>query len=434
MGRADELAERVGTSCPECGAAVPVDERYVVWCAVCDWNVDPGAPDPEPGWIAAARRRMARKYGEQLAAEMERDGGSFGRVKRDAGTLLALSIAGLVNAGTVLLAVAGVLLLVLGWDTGILPAVGALMLGLAWVMRPRRMRLPQEGPLLYRADAPELFALIDEVAGVVGTTGVHVVVVDTEANASVTTYGLRARRVLTIGLGLWEVLSPQERVALLGHELGHFAHGDTRRGVFMSDALRALATWRYVLTPLSSGGIVDRLVSVLAFLPLTAVIGLLSLLDHLTLRESQRAEYLADVSSARAGSTVAAVALLDRLLLCGSVANYLRRESVAARGKGGPGRLPVAARPEDGLWERLAEYVAGVPEQEYERLRRVAARRGHGVDATHPPTHLRRRCVEVPGPFAPQVPYGASRAAAVAGELGPARALLAREVIRDHAG
>ncbi|MFD9418401.1 hypothetical protein ACFWC9_27305 [Streptomyces goshikiensis] len=58
--------------CPQCGTPVPVDEQYVAWCAECDWNVDPGAPDPEPGRIAAIRRRLARRHGEQLAAEMER--------------------------------------------------------------------------------------------------------------------------------------------------------------------------------------------------------------------------------------------------------------------------------------------------------------------------------------------------------------------------
>ncbi|WP_239516529.1 MULTISPECIES: M48 family metallopeptidase [unclassified Streptomyces] len=444
-----DLVRRAVRSCPECGAGVPVDERYVVWCAACDWNVDPGAPDPEGGRIAAARRRMARKHGEQLAAEMERSGESgqssasrrsgeaFGPVKHDANTVVAFGIALLVNGVTVFLAVAGVLLLLLGWGAGILPAIGALMLGLAWLMRPRRPRLPKDGPVLYRADAPELFALIDDVADVVGTTGVHVVVVDTDANASVTNYGLRARRLLTIGLGLWEILSPHERVALLGHELGHFANGDTRRGAFMDDALRALAMWNYVLTPLPHSGLVDRIMAVLMWLPRWTVFGLLTLLDHLTLRQSQRAEYLADRSAARAGSTEAAAALMDRLLVCGSVGDFLRRESVGARTKvrlGGRDGRADGGRPEDGLWERLAANFADMPEHEYERLRRVAALRGHSVDATHPPTHLRRRCAAVHGPFAPQVPYAAARAAAVAGELAPARAVLAREVIRDHAG
>ncbi|MET9886151.1 M48 family metallopeptidase [Streptomyces sp. NPDC006430] len=433
METSADVAQPVTQPCPECGAQVAFDERYVNWCAACDWNVDPGAPDPEPGRIAAARRRIARTYGDRLAAEMERSGVTAGPVGRDAATLLAYGISLLVHGGTVLLVAAGVLLILLGRSTGVLPAVGVLMLGLAWLMRPRRMRLTTYTPVLHRADAPALFELVDEVAGVVGTSGVHAVVVTTEANAAVTTYGLRGRRVLFLGLGLWEILSPQERVALLGHELGHFANGDTRRGAVMADAMRALVTWFSMLAPTSPIGLMDRFVNAVVFLPRWAVYGLLLLLDHLTLRASQRAEYLADMSAARAGSTEAAVALMDRLLVCVPVEDHLRRESVAAQMKGGPGGRAARDQAEDGLWERLAGRFGAVPEREYERLRRVAARRGHSVDSTHPPTHLRRRCAATFGPFAPQVAYDPPRAVALAGELAPARAELARRVIRDLA-
>lgn len=57
----------------------------------------------------------------------------------------------------------------------------------------------------------------------------HAVAVNGETNASVSTYGLRRRRLLTIGLGLWEILGTGQRIALLGHELGHYANGDTAR-------------------------------------------------------------------------------------------------------------------------------------------------------------------------------------------------------------
>ncbi|MCX4633357.1 M48 family metallopeptidase [Streptomyces sp. NBC_01443] len=425
---------RTVRECPECGAPVPVDERYVDWCAACDWNVDPGAPDPEQGRIPAARRRLAHAYGEQLAAEMERGGGESGPVGRDAATLLAFALSLLVHGVTVMLAVTGILLVVLGWDTGVQPAVGALLLGLAAVLRPRPTRLPKDGPVLYRADAPRLFELIDEVGAAVGTAGVHAVVVDPEANAAVTTYGLRARRMMILGLGLWEILPPQERVALLGHELGHFAHGDTRRGIVTGGALRALATWFYVLAPTPPDGLLDRFVNAVTFLPRWTVYGLLVLLDHLTLRATQRAEYLADVSAAKAGSTEAAVGLMDRILVSRAVGPELRRESVAAQVRGGSAGRQARERAEQGLWERLASHVGAVPEHEYERLRRVAARRGHSVDSTHPPTHLRRRCAATGGPYAAQVTYDEDRASTVAQELAPARAALARRVIRDYAG
>ncbi|MFI6148658.1 M48 family metallopeptidase [Streptomyces sp. NPDC051109] len=420
--------------CPECRAPVPVDERHVDWCAACDWNVDPGAPDPEPGRIPAARRRLAHAYGEQLAAEMEQGRGQSGPVGRDAATVSAFMLSLVVHGVTVLLLVAGVLLIVLGWETGVLPAVGALLLALAVVLRPRPGRLPKDAPVLYRADAPRLFELIDEVGAAIGTAGVHAVVLDPGANAGVTTYGMRGRRMLVLGLGLWEILLPQERVALLGHELGHFAHGDTRRGVVTGGALDALSTWYYMLAPNRPIGLMDRFVNAVTFLPRWIAYGLLVLLDHLTLRASQRAEYLADVSAAEVGSTEAAVGLMDRLLVCGTVGPELRRESVGAQMHGGSAGREARDAAERGLWERLASRIAAVPEHEYERLRRVAARRGHRVDSTHPPTHLRRRCAAAGGPYAAQVTYDGARGAAVAQELASARAAVARRVIRDYAG
>jgi hypothetical protein len=82
---------------------------------------------------------------------------------------------------------------------------------------------------------------------------------------------------------------------------------------------------------------------------------------------------------------------LDRSLIGDSVASALCTESVRAQTRIGDAHPRAAA---DGLWERSAERAATVPEREYERLRRVAALRGHSVDATHPPTHLRRHLVE----------------------------------------
>ncbi|MFB7462114.1 M48 family metallopeptidase [Streptomyces sp. NPDC056224] len=420
--------------CPECGTAVPRDERYVEWCGACDWNVDPGAPEPESGRIATVRRRLARAYGEQLAAEMERGAAGGAPRARDGATALAFTISLLVHGVTVFLVVAGVLLIVLGWETGAQPAIGVLLLVLASVLRPRPGRLPKDALTLHRADAPRLFELIDEVGAVVGTTGVHTVVVEPAANAAVTAYGLRQRRVLYLGLGLWEILTPQERVALLGHELGHFAHGDVRRGWVTNGALRSLSVWFDMLTPTPARTLQERFVNAVTFLPRWAVYGLLHLLDQLTLRASQRAEYLADTSAARAGSTAAAVALLDRLLVTGSVSPELRRESVAAQMRGGRGGREDRDKAEQGLWERLAAHVGAVPEREYERLRRVAARRGHSVDSTHPPTHLRRRCAAAGGPYPAQVVCDGSREDAVGAELAPARAALARQVIRDFAG
>ncbi|MEV4331820.1 M48 family metalloprotease [Streptomyces sp. NPDC049597] len=413
-----------GHRCPECGADVPVESRFVTWCDACDWNVDPGAPAPDPRRIEALRRRLAQRYGERLFADLGP------RPGRDVAGVLACALALVVHGVTAALAVTGLLLVVLGWGMGVLPVVGAVLLAIAVALRPRFGVLPDDTPVLRRPDAPRLFELVDEVAAVAGTAGVDTVVIAADANAAVSTYGVRHRRMLRIGLGLWEILTPPQRVALIGHELGHFAHGDTRRGAVVGRALDSLALWLYFLTPDSETDLMQRVTHWMMAVPRWAVLGLLHLLDQLTLRATQRAEYLADETAARAGSSVAAAELLDRLLLVPSVTSALHRESVVAHSRGGAAARREA---EQRLWERLAARIESVPEREYKRLRRVSTLRGHCADSTHPPTHLRRRRVSEGTQWQAAVRCDEERAGAIAAELTAARDHMAHVVIRDAA-
>ncbi|MYY09366.1 M48 family metalloprotease [Streptomyces sp. SID4919] len=434
MGTVDEVDAPQVRQCPGCGAAVAVNARFISWCAACDWNVDPGAPDPERGRLAVFRRRLAGRHGQQLAEEIERSGKEPGRAGPDRSTVLAFGVSLLVHSVTGGLLLTAGLLIIGGWGIGFLPVLGVVLLVIVAALLPRPGRLPRHAPVLYRADAPQLFELIDEVAAVVGTTGVHAVVVDTAFNAGVSAYGVRNRRVMYLGAGLWEVLTPQERVALLGHELGHFANGDVRSSFVTHGALRTLAHWYSFLTPNPVEGFLDLCVNTLVFLPRQVVHGLFLLLDGLTMRASQRAEYLADAHAARAGSTAAAVTMLDRLLIGDAVEAHLRRTSTATRaGRGSHGQEAREAVERE-LWEGLAARIGSIPETEYERRRRVSARRGHSVDDTHPPTHLRRRCLAAAEPQPGQVVCDTSRAQSIATELAPARARLTHTLLRDNTG
>ncbi|MGJ3561446.1 hypothetical protein ACR6C2_37100 [Streptomyces sp. INA 01156] len=55
-----------------------------------------------------------------------------------------------------------------GWG-GARVVLGLFLLALAWSLRPRLLGLPDDALLLHRAEAPELYALIDEVARAAGT-------------------------------------------------------------------------------------------------------------------------------------------------------------------------------------------------------------------------------------------------------------------------
>ncbi|NEA62370.1 M48 family metalloprotease [Streptomyces sp. SID12488] len=415
--------------CPECGTEIQADRRFTKWCPACDWNVDPGGPEEKKGRLETLRRRLAQRHGENLLATMSTDAADAQRARRDVSGVLAYVIALLIHALTAVLAVTGIWWVVSGWgEFRMLP--GGFLLLLGWALRPRLNRLPKDedaGVVLRRPDAPELFALIDEIAEASGTRGVDVVAVNAETNASVQAYGLRGR-LLTLGLPLWESLTPEHRIALLGHELGHYSNGDTRRGLVLGTAFRSLGLWLYYLSPIPNPTPVQVVTNLVCVPPRLLVQGVLMLLDTLTLRSSQRSEYLADSAAARAGSTDAAVGLMDRLLVSDSIDITLRRE-VNSRRLRRSGQLRGTEG--DGLWEELAAHMGSIPESEYERQRRVGALRGHSVDATHPPTHLRRRRLLDAGPVAGVVAAGEERSARVAAELAGARGTVAREVVRD---
>ncbi|WP_307865384.1 M48 family metallopeptidase [Streptomyces montanisoli] len=353
------------------------------------------------------------------------------RPRRDAAGIAAYAVALCVHALTLALLVGGVLLLVYGWGI-VMPVAGVLMLGFAWLLRPRFGRLPDDEPVLHRAEAPRLFALVDEVAAVAGTRGVDAIVVTAEVNASVTTYGVRGRRLLSIGLGLWEITTPGQRVALLGHELGHYANGDSRHGLIIAKALGSLTTWCRLLAPISSPTGWQVALTAMYLLPRWLFAGTLVLLDGLTLRAAQRGEYLADSLAAKAGSSDAAATLMDRLTVAESAETALRREANSGRIRG----AGEASRTEpwQGLWKRLAAHMDSIPESEYERRRRVGALRGHSVDSTHPPTHLRRAALLAATPVAASVVTDTAAEEAIATELAPARERLARELFSGWQG
>ncbi|NUP16764.1 MAG: M48 family metalloprotease, partial [Streptomyces sp.] len=415
------VEEQVVQPCPQCGVEIRGDRRYTVWCAGCDWNVDPLRPDEEKqGRLERRRRGMARQYGERLLEDLAAEAGrpERERPKRSAAGVSAYAIAILVHGVTLTLLVAGLWLLIDDWGGfGMVP--GLFLLGLAVTLRPRLNRLPAGAHTVSRSAAPELYALVDEVAAALGTRSVDVIVLDARTNASVTHLGVR-RRVLTLGLPLWEVLSPRERIALLGHEFGHFTHGDTRHGMVVGTAYGSLTTWHYYLSPITDPTFPEYFVNLFYLLPRWLITGVVLLLDLLTTRASQRSEYLADTAAARVASTEAAVGTMDRLLVSDLIDTALYREVNARRLRGGS--APVRAQDAEGLWEALAAHLRSVPESEHERCRRVSARRGHSVDATHPPTHLRRDLLLRLPPLPSSVKADAERTRRVAAELTGPRA------------
>jgi len=327
--------------------------------------------------------------------------------------LLVLALATLVHAVTLAVLATGAWALGRGegWP---LKTAGVLLVALAVVLRPRLGRAAKGRGLLDAERYPETDALLREVAAVARTRVPDRLQIGTELNASATTVGLR-RRVVEVGAPLWVALSPQGRVALLAHEIGHFSGGDLRQLRYVNAAYTALEAWIDVFTP---GHAVDmsaatwrgvspnsQLWSVATWPVRALLVGYVRLIDLCAAASGRRQEHDADLLSVAVAGTDGAVELLESTLAITGLETTLNRTAVS------PGRPP------------LAPAVVAYMERYDARARAAARRRGEGdrssVDDTHPPTTERLRLVESVPRTSAAVVLDRARAARIEREWGP---------------
>lgn len=124
-------------------------------------------------------------------------------------------------------------------------------LALAWfVLKALWVRIPPpEGLELGRADAPELFAAVDEITASLAAPKIARVLVDGSYNAGVVQHPRLGplgwyRNYLILGLPLMQALSPAHFRAVLGHELGHLSGN---HGRFTGWIYRVRETWVILL-------------------------------------------------------------------------------------------------------------------------------------------------------------------------------------------
>jgi heat shock protein HtpX len=382
----------VSDPCPHCAVPTVSARGAQPWCPSCEWNLSRFEPDRarvEFGWTLLDRRLHRVAYRLSAGQFAALSGGPLARRSATPARVVTLTAAVLLVAGVLALAAFGVWLVSYDFPS-VTTVLGVLMLALAFALRPRLGRLSEisdEMEILDRGQAPALFALVDRVCAAIRAPPPHIVGLAPGFNAFTTTVGLRRRRVLCVGAPLWATLDPQERVALLGHELGHFVNGDLRRGPLSQAAETTLGKLAYLLSP-SEDGRSAGMIAMVAALVVNAVMWVLSRLifgAHLLLvgvsqRDSQRAEYLADELAARTGGTAAAVRLFDQMLIAGSIDTVVRREARARNGARAWRAAAVVAR------RNLADALPS--------LRQLSRRDEVSLFASHPPTGLRAAMLE----------------------------------------
>jgi heat shock protein HtpX len=298
---------------------------------------------------------------------------------------LAGALSAIIHGITLLSLVLGVWLIAGHWFNLFATLGGALLIWLAWVLRPRLSKIP-EHPLA-RTDCPGLYGIADTVTQALKTRPVTAIAITPDFNAAYGCAGWRRRHVLHLGLPLLSVLDEQETVALLGHELAHAVNGDATTGFFVGSAITTLARWHVLVYP-------DRIMlrtqyqrgitTVFANLILVCLAGLIrfiaSVLTHLLWRDAQRAEYLADYLAAQVAGTEATLSMLDKMHLGRMVTGVAQRWAISTD----PGDL----------FGELRELASTMPEHERRRLRAVARLEASRLDASHPPTAFRVALLE----------------------------------------
>jgi Zn-dependent protease with chaperone function len=413
------------TRCPQCAQQIRVDSGYVTWCDQCDWNVDPTGHDRKyPAW----RLELEHQLADTLYRELER--GQVHRPGWDAARVAAYLLSAVLLVLPLVALVGGVALLVFYRPLWLSIPLGAIALGIGLMLRPRAARLDPDTQLVHREEAPVLFGLLDEIAESIGTPRVAAVALDAEPNICFIRVGWRFRPVIGLGLPLWTGLRPQERVALLAHELGHGKNGDARHGWVVGAAESVLEQLEAAFTEqlydeykldtahdLGTDTSVGHLTRLVNGTVGAIVRGYAWLLDRVNLRSNQRAEYLADRTSGEVAGSDAAAWALERTLLAET--SYRALERALRFEKDVP---PL---------EAVRRAVTETPRREIERRLRVSRLRETRTDSSHPPTYLRTKLIRTRPATSARVVLGLNENQAIDRELAPAAERVLKELRAD---
>ncbi|OON62606.1 hypothetical protein B0920_03950 [Massilia sp. KIM] len=248
-----------------------------------------------------------------------------------------------------------------------------------------RFPAPQ-GHEVQRADAPALFAALDDMRRRMRGPRFHHVLVVAEANAAVVqrpAFGLVGfpRNYLLLGLPLLECLAPDEAMAIVAHEYGHLAGSHGRFSAFI---YRLRHTWATVQAHM------DHFQGWSARLARPLVRWYAPYFNAYTFVLARADEYRADAASAElVGAGSAAHALKRVNLVAPRYARYM--EGVLRQ-------VDELATPPAGVMHGWAEHAGGPCEESMLRawLEEALDREGHVAD-THPTLRARLAALGKPG-------------------------------------
>jgi Zn-dependent protease with chaperone function len=348
--------------------------------------------------VAQKGMRVNREQYEALVQRLEEQAEHRPAVYRaKLGAMALLGYGYIAGVLTLLLVAVALLALLAVQRSGAVIALklGIVLVPLIWaVVRAMAVRLePPGGKELFRDEAPELFACIDEVRAKACAPKAHKVLVTDDFNAAVVQHprlGIFGwpRNYLILGLPLMQALDLQEFRAVLGHEFGHLSGAHGKFGAWI---YRLRAGWGRLTHALEQDDHWGRVLFVPFFKWYAPAFSALSFV------QARRQEYEADrVAAAVSGERTAGEALIRVHLQ----SRFLNRKYWRSILQEADTKAEPDARPYEMLGMTFAEQR---PEHEARNTLESALKRRTGCDDTHPSLSDRLRALRttptVPGPI-----------------------------------
>jgi Zn-dependent protease with chaperone function len=407
--------------CPNCSSSIEVTEGYVKWCEHCLWNLKPYEETNKGNIVDRIYKNIGRRVGKELFQTMLKSSSMKPRIT--VAKLLALIISYAVYSISII-SIVLMAYLIINFGINVVSGLLSLFLmGITIVSFPRFNKVPKG--IISRSEFPALYKLLDSITKASNSKDVYGIVINDEFNASYTEIGLKRRKIVTIGLPLFYILSNEEKVALLSHEIAHGINGDIRRGLITGTALNTLIEWYEIISPDSNvddawGYIpVVSTITKLIMLAFSKIILLvITTLIYLVHNDSQRAEYLADYIGASISGTNEMKALLDKMHL-GIYSRIALQKTVLSSGK-------------TNFFHEILEQVNMIPKKEFERIKLVERMEESKLDVTHPPTAYRISLMEQQKSFSPKITLSESDSFQIEKEMDLAKNNIEKKLINDY--
>ncbi len=315
------------------------------------------------------RERLNRRLGEKIFLDAQKDliERKLDRKRTVPVVATVLSIA--ILASPFVSIMLGALLIAITFPNVFAIIIGLVMVGIGYILLPNRQR-GLEG-LSERSKLPATFHLLDQITDRMGTESITHVMITPDFNAFMLHF--TGKRVIGIGAVLWRATTPEEKLAILAHEVAHQVNGDPARSGLTGKALQTLEGWLWFLEPDAD----ELLAEIIMYLPFLIVSGLHRLLLRLIFFESQRSEYLADALAAYVAGVPASQSALQKTMLDERIAI----ERLGMHANRVPGGLALV--------DRFASAITGISVRERDAIIAKANAAKLAVDSTHPPTVYR---------------------------------------------